>query len=154
MNKQQAAIPLSIDITTGDIITPNPVRRSFNGIFDPVLQFDLWTYTVETILAEKAETILRRGELNTRPRDFYDIYIITRTQHYDKSIFNQALQATAIHRGTVKQIKPVNKLIDAIGSGITLKTQWEKYRRQYTYAHDIAYSDTISAVKSLFDLVC
>ena len=66
--------PLSIDISTGDVITPNPAAYELHGIFNPELKIPLWGYNIETILAEKVETILRRGILSTRPRDFYDVY--------------------------------------------------------------------------------
>lgn len=79
--------PLTIDISTGDVITPHAVQRRFPSVFDEKQTYELWSYNVETILAEKAETILRRGVFNTRPRDFYDVFILTRTQHCDKALF-------------------------------------------------------------------
>ena len=60
----------------------------------------IWAYNIETVLAEKVETILQRGELNTRPRDFYDVYILTKTQVYDQAVFLSALTTTAEHRKT------------------------------------------------------
>lgn len=81
--------PLTIDIFTGDVITPNAVRFTFSEIFDEHKSFGLWAYNIETVLAEKMETILRRGVFNTRPRDFNDTYISWRpprntTQRYSK----------------------------------------------------------------------
>ena len=73
--------PMQIDITTGDAITPKEVLYLFKMIFEEGT-FGIWAYNIETVLAEKIETILRRGELNTRPRDFYDVYILTMTQHF------------------------------------------------------------------------
>ena len=66
--------PMQIDITTGDAITPKEILYVFKMIFEEG-SFGVWAYNIETVLAEKVETILRRGELNTRPRDFYDVYI-------------------------------------------------------------------------------
>jgi len=86
---------LSIDITTGDIITPKPIVRLFKSLFDDTVQFKLWTYNAETILAEKIETILRRSAGNTRPRDFYDVYLISKTQKFNIDVFRKALCATA-----------------------------------------------------------
>lgn len=60
----------------------------------------VWAYNIETVLAEKVETILHRGELNTRPRDFYDIYILVNTQELDKVVFSKALERTVEHRNT------------------------------------------------------
>ena len=82
--------PLSIDVSTGDAITPHAVEFSFNEIFDDSKSFRLWAYNIETVLAEKVETILRRTVFNTRPRDFYDAYILATTQKYDKALFSQA----------------------------------------------------------------
>jgi hypothetical protein len=88
--------PLKIDITTGDIITPKAVRYAFHSNFENKV-IKVWAYNIETILAEKVETILRRSVLNTRPRDFYYVYIIMKTQRQviDKVIFITALNATS-----------------------------------------------------------
>lgn len=74
--------PLSIDVSTGDAITPHAVQYSFSEIFDNEKTYELWAYNIETVMAEKVETILRRGVFNTRPRDFYDAYILTTTQKF------------------------------------------------------------------------
>lgn len=96
--------PLSIDISTGDVITPSAVKYEFSGIFDETVKITLWGYNLETIMAEKVETILSRGIFTTRPRDFYDVYILGTTQKYNKEVFKEALKATALHRGTVEEI--------------------------------------------------
>src|SRR6056297_2924657 len=89
--------PMQIDITTGDAITPKEVLYLFKMIFEDG-NIGVWAYNIETVLAEKVETILRRGELNTRARDFYDVYILTKTQSFQYSIFTKALKSTAGHR--------------------------------------------------------
>lgn len=141
--------PLSIDISTGDIITPDSIQYSFKRIFDSSSSFSLYAYNIETILAEKVETILRRGIFNTRPRDFYDAYILATTQSFDKEIFAAALIATAIHRGTINQISDTEKIINTIAGSHELETMWNKYRRQFSYAEDIAYMDIISVLRNL-----
>ncbi len=73
-------IPLSIDISTGDVITPSAVLYEFGGIFYDNVRIKLWGYNIETVMAEKVETILSRGIFNTRPRDFYDVYILGTTK--------------------------------------------------------------------------
>ena len=88
--------PLSIDVSTGDAITPHAVEFTFHEIFDEDKSFKLWAYNIETVLAEKVETILRRTVFNTRPRDFYDAYILATTQKFNKSTFKKALQALNI----------------------------------------------------------
>lgn len=61
--------PLSIDVSTGDVITPHAVQYNFSEIFDDEKSYELWAYNIETVMAEKVETILRRGIFNTRPRE-------------------------------------------------------------------------------------
>ncbi len=92
--------PLSIDISTGDVITPGAVLYEFGGIFDENVLISLWGYNIETVMAEKAETILSLSVFNTRPRDYYDAYILSTTQEYDRRLFEEALSATAEHRGS------------------------------------------------------
>ena len=100
--------PLSIDVSTGDVITPGAVLYEFGGIFDESVQISLWGYNIETVMAEKAETILDRSVFNTRPRDYYDAYILSTTQEYDRQLFEEALSATAKHRGSEVHIAKLN----------------------------------------------
>lgn len=131
--------PLSIDVSTGDAITPHAVEYSFNEIFDYSKTYRLWAYNIETVLAEKVETILRRTVFNTRPRDFYDIYILATTQQYDKALFKQALQATTQHRGTAEQIAHTPDILREIAESADLRAMWGKYRKQFNYAKDISF---------------
>lgn len=141
--------PLSIDVSTGDAITPHAVQYSFTEIFDGEQSYELWAYNIETVLAEKVETILRRGVFNTRPRDFYDTYILSKTQNFDKDVFVDALRATANHRGTTQQIADVPGILKNIEESKELVTMWDKYRKQFAYAADIEYSQIITALKML-----
>ena len=141
--------PLSIDVSTGDAITPHAIQYSFSEIFDDEKSYELWAYNIETVMAEKVETILRRGVFNTRPRDFYDAYILTKTQRFDKAVFADALKATANHRGTAQQIADVHGILHNIEESSELKTMWDKYRKQFAYASDIEYSQIIGILKSL-----
>lgn len=144
--------PLGIDVSTGDVITPHAVQYSFSEIFDDEKTYELWAYNIETVLAEKVETILRRGVFNTRPRDFYDSYILASTQKFDKILFRDALKATATHRGTKQQIADAVSIIHSIENSPELKTIWDKYRRQFAYAADIEYDQILSALKALLEL--
>lgn len=141
--------PLTIDISVGDAMTPGAIRRSFSEIFDGEKRYELWTYNTETVLAEKTETILRRGVFNTRPRDFYDVYILTTTQRFDKSVFTDALRATAEHRGTSRQIADVPGILANVEESPELRAMWGKYRKQFAYAANIEYAQIISALKTL-----
>ena len=140
--------PLNIDVSTGDAITPHEVQYNFSEIFDDGKSYELWAYNIETVIAEKVETILRRGVFNTRPRDFYDAYILTTTQRFDNAVFANALKATANHRGTAQQIADVPGILRNIEESPELKTMWGKYRKQFSYAKDITYEQIIDSIKA------
>lgn len=141
--------PLSIDVSTGDVITPHAVQYNFSEIFDDEKSYELWAYNIETVMAEKVETILRRGIFNTRPRDFYDAYILTTTQKFDITVFEDALKATANHRGTTNQIADVPSILHNIEESPELKTMWDKYRKQFSYAKNITYEQIMDFIKAL-----
>lgn len=143
--------PLSIDISTGDIITPEAVQYEFSGIFDENIKIILWGYNIETVIAEKVETILSRGIFTTRPRDYYDVYILGTTQKYDKEVFREALKETAIHRGTLEQIRNTNEIINMISQNEDLKNMWEKYQRKFAYAKDIHFDSVIAELKKIME---
>ena len=92
---------------------------------------------------------MRRGIFNTRPRDFYDAYILTTTQNFDMVVFEDALKATANHRGTTDQIADVTSILHNIEESPELKTMWDKYRKQFSYAKDITYEQIMDSIKAL-----
>lgn len=142
---------LAIDVTIGDAITPSAIVYPFKMIFEEGF-IDLWAYNVETVLAEKVETILQRGELNTRPRDFYDIYILVNTQDFDMAIFSKALEQTARHRETTHVLLDTLRKVKDIESSQVLRDRWVGYSRNYPYAEEITYEDTIRVLKDLLEL--
>lgn len=143
------AVPLSIDVSTGDAITPHAIPYCFAEIFDEEKSYELWAYNVETVLAEKVETILRRGVFNTRPRDFYDAYILATTQPFDRAVFAEALRATAWHRGTIEQITDVPGILRSIRQSPELHAMWNKYQKQFGYAQNITYEQILDMVQDL-----
>lgn len=142
--------PLSIDVSTGDVITPEAVEYEFSGIFDEEIRIKMWGYNIESVMAEKVETILSRGIFNTRPRDFYDVYILGTTQRYDKKIFLKALEATAIHRGSREQIIDKTGIIEKLSASEELIQMWEKYRKKFSYASEILYTDVMDVLIKMF----
>lgn len=141
--------PLSIDISTGDIITPSAVQYEFGGILDDEVCIHLWGYNIETVMAEKVETILSRGIFNTRPRDYYDIFILSTTQKFDRELFKDALAATAEHRGSTNSIVNSESIIILISNSNDLQDMWVKYRKKFSYAKDISYESIIAVLKEL-----
>ena len=138
--------PLKIDITTGDIITPEAVRYSFHSSFEEK-RIEIWAYNIETILAEKVETILRRSVLNTRLRDFYDVYILMRTHQHmiDKDIFIAALNATAQKRVSLTALQDQKKILHAIQSDPIMRQRWDLYCKENFYANNIEFDEVINS---------
>ena len=143
--------PLSIDVSTGDAITPSPVKYDFGGIFDDGLKITLWGYNIETVIAEKVETILSRGVFTTRPRDYYDVYVLVTTQEYDKNLFAEALDATAKHRGSTEKIKDIPSILEKISESHELKNLWSKYQKKFAYASDISYEMIMDVLKIILN---
>ena len=139
--------PLKIDITTGDIITPSAIRYTFHSNFENK-EVEVWAYTIETILAEKVETILRRSVLNTRPRDFYDVYIIMKTQRQavSQKTFVAALQATCEKRMSQKALQSKDEILRNIQSDPTMQQRWDRYCKENYYANGIKFDDVIGVL--------
>jgi predicted nucleotidyltransferase component of viral defense system len=144
--------PLKIDVTTGDIITPGPIRYAFRSIFE-TKKIEIWAYNIETILAEKVETVLRRSVLNTRPRDFYDVYIITKTQRQtiSKKTFLTALNATSEKRMSLLALQDKDKILKTIQSDPIMRQRWERYCKENYYANDIEFDEVIGAIIDIID---
>ncbi len=139
--------PLKIDITAGDAITPKPVRYAFPSNFED-RQIEVLAYNLETILAEKVETILRRSVLNTRPRDFYDVFILLKTQSQaiDRDVFWKAIQATAGKRGSLAVLQKKEEILHTIQMDAVLRQRWERYAKEFTYANGISYEDVLRSL--------
>jgi len=139
---------MQLDITTGDVITPKEVFYSYKMILEEG-EIGVWAYNIETVLAEKVETILRRGELNTRARDFYDVYILTKTQSFQYSIFTKALKSTAGHRKSTHIFNNISDRLYKIKESEVLKTRWLKYSKNYPYVSGINFDEVIDALNAL-----
>jgi hypothetical protein len=140
---------LKIDITTGDPITPKEIEYAFKLMFED-RTISIMAYNVETVLAEKFETIITRGVTNTRMRDFYDVYILTNTNTFDTNIFKAALDRTAEKRHTALQMSgAIEDTIIIIMENAAMVDLWHKYQKKYFYAADISWSMVINAVKAL-----
>lgn len=142
--------PLKIDITTGDIITPGAIRYAFHSHFEDKF-FEVWAYNVETILAEKVETILRRSVLNTRPRDFYDVYIImnNHSRMVNKKIFSIALKSTCDKRMSLVALQEKEKILLTIQSDPIMRQRWDRYSKEYNYANGIGFVEVLTTIIEL-----
>jgi predicted nucleotidyltransferase component of viral defense system len=141
---------LKIDITTGDIITPDAVRYAFHSNFENKM-IEVWAYNIETILAEKVETILRRSALNTRPRDFYDVYIVMKTQWQviNKEIFITALNATSEKRMSQVALQDKEEILRTIQADTIMRQRWTRYCKENFYANGIEFNEVIGVLNNL-----
>jgi predicted nucleotidyltransferase component of viral defense system len=139
--------PLKIDITTGDVITPEAICYSFPSMFEEK-QIEVWAYNLETILAEKVETILRRSVLNTRPRDFYDVYILIKThgQAINPDVFQSALSATVEKRLSQEALQNGNAILHTIQEDAIMRSHWNRYCQEYYYANGISFDEVIDVL--------
>ena len=145
--------PLKIDISTGDAITPREVRYSFKLMLED-RSIDIWAYNLETVLAEKLETIITRTTTNTRMRDFYDIYILDQLHGntLNRQTLYDALLATAKKRGTERHLAEAVDVLNEVESSPVMQKLWESYRRKFSYAADLERNIIMRAVRSLYAL--
>ncbi len=141
-------IPMKIDITTGDEITPKEIRFSYPLLFDD-RRVMIKAYTQETILAEKYETIIRRNVGNTRARDFYDLHLLYRLyrENADWNILKQAVLATAKKRESLSALQDTKRILSALEDSTVLQDLWKRYQAQNSYAREIAYPAIIETIK-------
>lgn len=147
-------IPLKIDISTGDAITPAAVNYQYKLMFEE-RYITLWAYNLETVLAEKIETVLSRSVLNTRLRDFYDLYVLQDTGlEIDKATLAAALTATARKRGSEQVLVLYERTLDEIRISPLMREQWKRYQEKNNYAASIVWDDVISDIRALCDDCC
>lgn len=139
---------LKIDITTGDHVTPKEIEYGFNLMFED-RHIQLLAYNLETVLAEKLETIVTRSVANTRMRDFYDIHILTATQPYDTDVLRTALTNTAERRGTIGQMADIMAAVEMLETSPVMASHWQRYRQKYPYAQQVSWETVTNAVKTL-----
>ena len=141
---------MKIDITTGDKITYKEIEYSFTLMLED-RKIQIWSYNVETIIAEKFEAIVKRGVLSTRIRDYYDVYMLINTQNkiIDKKTLKDAIILTAQHRGTSEIIKDWKKIVEKIANDNKMRQQWKRYQKDNFYADEIEYDELINAISKV-----
>lgn len=146
-NYPPLAVPLKLDITTGDKITPREIEYSFKLLLED-RSISILAYNLETILAEKLETVISRSDQNTRPRDYYDIYVLTKLQAHniDLPSLKEALVATCSKRGSAETVKGYIAIMERVKSSAVMQEQWSKYQQEFDYASDIPFDDTCDTV--------
>jgi predicted nucleotidyltransferase component of viral defense system len=150
----ETVIPMKVDISTGDVITPREVKYSFRLILEN-RTIDIWAYNLETVLAEKMETTVSRNILNTRMRDFYDIKVLysLMKNDLDISLLKKALKQTAQKRNAENAVRDYGKILDDIMNNSDIKNLWKNFQKKFPYASELEWSDVMNTVMNLFNEV-
>lgn len=149
LNNEMPVI-MKIDITTGDKITYREIKYDFTLMLEN-RKIQIWSYNVETIIAEKFESIIKRGVLGTRIRDYYDIHMLLKTQNknIDIETLKSAIISTAEHRETIDYIKEWKDVVEILENDSTMEKQWARYQKNNLYAEGIEYRDLIESLKQI-----
>lgn len=144
-------IPMKLDISTGDVITPNEIAFKYQLMFEK-REIDLLAYNIETVLAEKLETIIARNITNTRMRDFYDIHVLLKsyTDRINYKILKLAFNATSTKRGTKKLMINADAVFDELANDTDMIKLWKRYQNNNNYANELLWTDVVNSTKSLY----
>lgn len=145
---------ITVELTTGDVITPREMKYNYNSIFEDK-KIPIMSYTLETVLAEKFQTIVTRGLLNTRLKDFYDVYIliITKMNELSKDNLIKAIENTFDRRKTNIDIELFNEVIKDLADDSNMNKLWNEYVLKNSYAKNIKFEDTIDAIKQIIEIL-
>ncbi len=146
------AVPLKVDITTGDKITPRAIDYKFKLLLES-RSIKVLAYNLETIMAEKLETVISRGDQNTRPRDFYDIYIIHQLQwqNISSDFLHVALLATSETRGSLSILERYPEIMTTVENSAIMRKYWLAYQAQFDYAKNIEFADICIVIKEILE---
>ena len=145
--------PLKIDISTGDAITPREIKYRFHMMLEDRF-IEVWAYNLETVLAEKLETVISRATANTRMRDFYDLHTLNAlySQSISASDLRAALIATSRKRGTEQHLAEASDVFDEIELDPNMEALWQAYQKKFSYAADLSWHIVMGSVRSLYRL--
>ena len=139
-------VNLSIDIATGDAITPREIEYDYKMMFED-RSLKIMTYNIESIIAEKFQTVISRGILNSRMKDYYDLYYLITYKEFSKENLKKAITKTFEKRET--SIDDIDKVIEEIKNADFLKDLWRNYSTHYQYANDIEFDQVINAIEKI-----
>ena len=152
-NFEKIKNPLKIDITTGDVIIPSEIEYSYETIFKEKL--NILVYSLETLIAEKYETIIKRNITTTRLRDFYDIYMIFKLKNdkIDVNNLKQAIWETAKNRNSMEEILESKEILEDVKNDEYLNKQWNIYKNENKYVDNIQFSEILKLLNKIADIV-
>lgn len=147
-------IPLKIDLSTGDKITPSEVNYEYKLLLEN-RTINILAYNLETVLSEKVETIISRGDQNTRPRDFYDVYALykLRGNEIDFELLNDAIIKTSKKRNSHKLLAKYKEILEVIEDSDIMNKHWQKYRSSFNYAKDIEFDEVCQIMNEVMSLL-
>ena len=147
---QNMSVPIKIDISTGDAITPEEISFDYRLMFEE-RHIDILAYPIETLLAEKIESMLVRADANSRMRDFYDMHLLYRIQGagIDAKTLSAALRATAEKRKTIELLDNAETILTLLDSSDEMEMAWKQYQRTTSYAAEISWQDVMRSVREL-----
>lgn len=153
-NYAPMAVPLKLDITTGDVITPKEISFAYPMMLED-RTISVLAYNLETILAEKLETVISRSDQNTRPRDYYDIYILYMLWKNNVNMHNLqcALKATGEKRGSVNLLTEYKRIMEVVVNSEVMSKQWKKYQKDFAYASEVSFKDACNTVTRIMDII-
>ena len=153
-NYAPMAVPLKLDITTGDVITPKEISFAYPMMLED-RTISVLAYNLETILAEKLETVISRSDQNTRPRDYYDIFILYRLWKNNVNVHNLqcALKATGEKRGSVNLLTEYKRIMEVVVNSEVMSKQWKKYQKDFAYASEVSFKDACNTVTRIMDII-
>lgn len=145
---------IHLDIATGDVVTPQPITYDYKAIFNDE-NFPIIAYTIETVLAEKLQTIYSRSFLNSRSKDFYDIYILSKLKKDDIDLaqLKMACERTFSYRETELNFNNIIQLLETFKSDSTQQQQWLNYSKKYSYTKGISFSEILDEMIRLLSLL-
>ena len=145
---------ITVELTTGDVITPREMKYNYNSIFEDK-KIPIMSYPLETVLAEKFQTIVTRGLFNTRLKDFYDVYILINTKIDDLNRSNliKAIKNTFKRRETNFDLEQFNEVINDLSNDNNMNNLWNEYISKNSYAKNVKFEDTIKAIKEIVEIL-
>ena len=147
VNYEKMSSPMTVDVTTGDKITPESVEYSCPLLFDD-RSIAIMSYSLATMLAEKLETAISRSVANTRPRDYYDLHTLwlTRRDEVKPDVLGDALTATAERRGSHAAMGNYREVMAQVASDDETLGLWAAYARRYPYVGDMTLGEACGTV--------
>ena len=148
--KNTMPVILKIDITTGDAITYKEIEYNYNLLLEDK-KVPVWSYNLETILAEKFEAVIKRGITGTRIRDFYDVYMLTKMEweNVNKKLLTEAINLTSAHRESKHIVKDWEHIIELLKYDEDMQKRWKVYQKTYFYAEGIEYDELIKSIEKV-----